>query len=138
LKIAGEEMPISKLSQLQANLEGMLDAGKELLGHLEMAKPKPHVLDDETVEHMRRVYLDQQQEIKPYQMLFKEWLQDKPTIEQRESLEKFNVAMRAVTDMHKQVFFLIDFFKEHTIDKIMEKDSAELAMDMLAGKVFPP
>jgi len=131
-------MPLSNLPLLKTNLEGMLDAGNELLASLEKAKPKPHVLDDVTINHMRRVYTDQKEEIKHYQNSLAQWLEDNPTKEQKAVLKTYGAAIHAVTDMHQQVFFLIDFFKERTINKILAKGDAKLAMDMLTGKIFPP
>ena len=134
----GEKISLSTLPSLKENLKGMLDAGNELLVSLEKAKSMPHVLDDATVAHMERVYSEQQGEINLYQTLHAQWLKEEQSLQQRENLEEFVSLINAVSSLNKQIFFLIDFFKKHTIDQILIKDPAELALDLLTGKIFPP
>ena len=126
--------PITQRASLQTNLEGMLDAGHELLKSLEAAKTKPHVLNDAIVANIRRVYSDQQKEIKQYENVLTQWPKEKQT----EQLKAFKSTLQAVINMNKQVFFLIDFFEEHTLEKILMKDDAQLGMGLLTGQIFPP
>lgn len=116
----------------------MLCSGQDLLNSLEKAKSKPHVLDDATLQHVQRVYTDQQHEIKLYQSLSSQWLKEKiKTPQQKDRLKEFTSKIEAVVCLNKRIFFLVDFFKAHTIEKILKKNDFELAMELLTGKVFP-
>jgi hypothetical protein len=131
-------IPISEINLLQSGLEGMLSAGNDLLVSLEKAKPKPYVLDDATINNIRRVYTDQRCELKKYQALLVQWQSESTAKHHLDKFKSFNAAIQAVSSVHKKVFFLIDFFKEHTIDKILAKDDETLATDLLAGNIYPP
>lgn len=133
-----KKSPITKFASLHTNLEGLLDAGNELLKSLEVAKSKPHVLDDAIVANIKRVYTDQQKEIKKYENVLTQWLKEKQTEQQKKQLKAFKSTLQAVINMNKQVFFLIDFFEEHTIEKILMKEDLQLGMDLLTGQIFPP
>lgn len=125
-----------QLILLKTELDGMLNAGKELLVYLEQAKPKPYVLDNKTIQHMKRVYTKQQTVIKEYQNLLIRLSDDEPSNQQISA--GCEATINDILDIHKQVFFLIDFFKEHTIEKILMKDDIELVNDWITNKIFPP
>ena len=133
-----EYLPISYLDALITNTQGMLDAGNDLLALLEKAKTKPHVLDDASVSRITDVYTEQQQEIKYYQQLLQHWMQDNPTEQQQTTLVEFESKINDALKMHRQIFFITDFLKQHTIDQILKREDAELAIDVLTDKIFPP
>lgn len=50
LNFDDENLPIADLSLLSAGVNGMLNAGHDLLALLKEAKLKPHILDDAIIE----------------------------------------------------------------------------------------
>lgn len=131
-------MPISKLAHLHTNLACMLDAGYLLLQSLEKTKSNPYLLNEAAIRHLRRSYNKQQEEIKIYQSILTQWLEDENRRQQSEKLKAFGTAIHTVVTMQKQVFFLIDFFEEHAIEQTLIKDDPELPMDLLHGEAFLP
>lgn len=77
-----KKMSISELSSLRSNIAGMMDAGNDLLKTLEQVKTKPHVLDDSSIAHMKRVYTEQREEIKLYKTLSKKWSKEHSSTQQ--------------------------------------------------------
>lgn len=118
--------------------EGMLDAAKEQVNNMNLAKLKPHVLDDETINHMIRVY-DKQKEDIPFCLEQCEYWKKEATnpkqLKQIAQIEKnLNELDRTVTKIQS----IIDYCKNLTIDKLLAKEDGELALDVLMGKIPPP
>ena len=116
----------------------MRDEGNVLLKTLEQAKHKPHVLDNATIAHIKRVYSNQQEEVAAYHTVFTQWLCGPITQQQKEQLTVCEAILHAADNINKQVFFLIDFFKDHTIEKVIMKSDDELVSGIVSGTVFPP
>jgi len=53
-------------------------------------------------------------------------------------IQEIEKCTKSLIDTNNQILFIINAYKDSTIDKILEKSDIELALDMLTGKgVFP-
>jgi len=55
--------PIGRLSLIASHIDGMLEAAEEQYEALQLARPKPHVLDDYTVGRVIEVFTVQQNDL---------------------------------------------------------------------------
>ena len=65
----------------------------------------------------------------------KRWLNLPLTTSQRKQVIKIEAITKKRHDVNEQILSLVKQYQTHTIDKIMEMDPAELALDVLSGKL---
>ena len=55
--------PISQLALIASHIDGMLEAAQEQYQTLQLARPKPHVLDNSTVGRVTEVFTAQKNDL---------------------------------------------------------------------------
>lgn len=66
------------------------------------------------------------------------WFDQNPTSKQLDNIKKIERYTQRLQETTEKILFLVNHYKEHTIDRILEKDDGELAIDLLLGKLYNP
>jgi hypothetical protein len=127
--------PISMLSMIATHIDGMLEAAQEQYQTLLPAKSKPHVLDDYTVNHVKKVFTDQQKDLWLFDEQLARWKSGKLTGEQRTEVERLAGQMKKLREQITAILALADQLGKGTIEKVMAKSDAELGLDFLLGQL---
>src|SRR5260370_35731236 len=123
--------PIERLPLLATHIDGMLESATEQYETLQLAKPKPFVLDDYTVGRVIKVFTTQQGDL---------WLFDEPfhpcepgplTTAQRQEVERLAGQMLQLHEVISAILRLAEQLQERTIEKVLAKSDAELGFEML-------
>ena len=130
--------PINMLPVFSELIDGMLDSVDEQLESIHLVLDKPHVLDDDTVNRIIKLYSEQLDDHWIFETQFARWKEDGlPEIEEKEvdrliqQLEKLKMRGEKILNLARSI-------EHNTIDKIIGMDDAELALAVLSGKVKPP
>lgn len=130
--------PVSFLPTYTELIDGTLQEAEGQLRLLEQAGPRPYALDDATVSRVIRCYSESAAYIPLYREQLTRWERLQLTTEQRSEVERLKTRVDALSDVLDAILSLADELKENTIDAILRKDDAELAVDVLTGKIPPP
>lgn len=130
--------PLTMLPMLSHAIAGALDASKEQLTNLLKAEKKPYVLDDETVYRVIKSYTEQNKSLINEKIICAHWRQKNPTVEQLKIIDEIVDNLIEMEKINQRILFLAEHYKEHTIDKILGMDDAELALAHLTGKLYSP
>lgn len=135
------QMNIHSLDMLPLYLEmsqGQFSSSFEQLQYFEACKDRPHVLDDDIINRTIKLHEEQ----KEYSLITREqcrlWRLQKPSADELEDIEIVETFIKKLQQVNTQILFLAYHFKDHTIDRILEKDPCELALDFLMGKLYHP
>jgi hypothetical protein len=113
--------------------EGQLAEAKIQLDNMHVAKAKPHVLDDDTVNRIIDVYTKQNSDLWVQDEQCCKWIDQNPT---KLQLQKINDLKLSVDELKKTNTKIIEICKDissKTIDKILNKSDMEVALDFLMG-----
>ena len=130
--------PINFLPTYTELIDGTLEEAKDQLALLEQARPKPYALDDATVTRIIRCYTESATYIPLYREQLARWERTELTTEQRREVDRLKSQVDDLADVLDAILSLADELKQNTIDAILRKDDAELAVDVLTGKIPPP
>lgn len=114
--------------------EGQLEASQEQLKNLRMAKSKPHILDEATVNRMIKVHRSQNADNWVFFEQCKKWRNDNPSEEQLRLIAQIEKSAAQLETVNLEILALAESFKGKTIDSIMGKDDFELGFDWLLKK----
>jgi len=123
--------PISKLSLIAKHIDGMLESAQEQYQTLLPAKAKPHVLDDFTVNRVKKVTTSQQKDLWLFEEQLTRWSKNQLTPEQRKEVERLAVQMLKLREQVTVILDLADQLGKGTIEKVMAKSDAELGRAFL-------
>lgn len=99
---------------------------------------KPHVLDDELVYNCIDKYSEQREDASFFLEQCNYWKKQKLSPLQLEQVEQILASTNAMLEINKELLEILDYCKDYTIDKIMQKDEMEIALEVLTGKLpFP-
>lgn len=127
--------PISMLSTIAHHIDGMLAAAQEQYQTLLPAKSKPHVLDDYTVNRVKKVFTDQQKDLWLFDEQLTRWSTGNLTGEQRKEVERLTGQMTKLREQITAILTLADQLGKGTIEKVMAKSDAELGLEFLLGQL---
>jgi hypothetical protein len=130
--------PVSALPMIAGLIEGTLQATKEQYETLLAAKDKPWVLDDALVARVIRVYQTQREDLWVDEEQLRRWQQESLTQAQQERIDRLTSQLTQLKDVTEAILTLADELKQNTIDQILARDDAELALDILTGKLKLP
>ena len=130
--------PLNFLPTYTELIDGTLEEAKDQLALLEQARPKPYALDDATVTRIIRCYTESATYIPVYREQLTRWERTELTTEQRREVDRLKLQVDDLADVLDAILSLADELKQNTIDAILRKDDAELAVDVLTGKIPPP
>lgn len=117
---------------------GQLEASLEQLQNLESCKDHPYVLDNHIVERIIKSFTDQNDLTWVFIEQCRRWRQQNPTPKQLKDIDKVEQDNKKLEKVNNQVLFLANHYKNHTLERMLEKDDGELAMDYFLGKLYDP
>src|SRR5260221_13200483 len=86
--------PIERLPLIATHIDGMLESASEQYETLQLAKPKPFVLDDYTVGRVIEVFTTQQGDLWLFDEQLRRWGCGNLTTAQRQDVERLAGQMR--------------------------------------------
>ena len=114
-----------------AHIDGMLQADREQYETLLQAKPKPHVLDDYTVNRVIAAFTTQRHDFGFFDEQLQRWAALPLSDQQRREVERLIEQMRLLRENNQQVLMLARELSTGTIDKVMAKSDVALGLEML-------
>jgi hypothetical protein len=123
--------PIEALAMVARHIDGMLQADREQYETLLEAKPKPYVLDDDTVNRVIAAFTTQRQDFGLFDEQLRRWLAGSLTDDQRLEVERLVEQMRLLRENNEQVLALAAELSTGTIDKVMATSDVELGLQAL-------
>jgi len=123
--------PIERLPLLTTHIDGMLESATEQYETLQLAKPKPFVLDDHTVGRVIQVYTTQQGDLWLFDEQLRRWERGPLTSAQRQEVERLAGQMLQLHEVISAILRLAEQLQERTIEKVLAKSDAELGLEML-------
>ncbi len=123
--------PIEALAMIAAHIDGMLQADREQYETLLEAKPKPHVLDDYTVNRVIAAFTTQRNDFGFFDEQLQRWAALPLSGQQRREVERLVEQMRLLRENNEKVLTLARELSKGTIDKVMAKSDVELGLEML-------
>jgi hypothetical protein len=123
--------PIGQLSLITHHIDGMLESAEEQYEMLQLARPKPHVLDDFTVGRVIEVFTVQRDDLWLFDEQLRRWQALNLTTAQKKEVERLMGQMKRLHEVITAVLALADELKERTIEKVMAKSDLELGLEAL-------
>ena len=127
--------PISMIPMIYDLSKTMLESSQENLENFEEAQDRPHVLDDAIVERSVKLYTEQNKDIIHFINQCKEWKKENLTPKQEEQVTACESNYKELRKSNQRILFLMDHYKDRTIEKILQKDDIEMAFDFLMGNI---
>ena len=127
--------PISRLSLIAPHIDGMLAAAQDQYEAMLPAKAKPHVLDNYTVNRVKRVFTDQQHDLRLFDEQLTRWSKESLSAQQRVEVERLQAQLKKLREQITAILELADDLEKGTIEKVMAKSDAELGLEFLLGQL---
>lgn len=130
--------PVSFLPTYTGLIDGALQEAEDQLELLEQARPRPYALDHAPISRVIRCYSETATYIPLYKEQLGRWEKLGLTADQRREVKRLKRQVQTLSKVVDAILSLASELKENTIDAILRKDDAELAVDVLTGKIPPP
>lgn len=127
--------PITALPMITEVIDGMLTEAEDQWQLLDAARDKPYVLDDAIVQRVIRCYSEQQTYVPIYKKQPARWSELELTAEQRTEVTRLQDQINDLDRLLSDILTLANELKKNTIEKLMDKADAEVALDVLLGKL---
>lgn len=128
-------LPLYKLPIFTTLVEGMLQDTKGMYQLLLQAKNKPWVMDDATMNRTIKLFTERLEMLPDHTEQITRWKKEKLSPNQKEEITRLEEATTQTMELVENILTLAKEMKPHTIDQILAKDNAELALDVLSGKL---
>jgi len=126
--------PVSALPMIASLIDGMVSGTTAQWETLQPARAKPHVLDSALVERIERIYTEQLDTSAPFLEQLSRWRKEPLSTEQSNEATRLEGQVATLRANLTNILDLAGEVKDHTIDKILEKDDLALGLDVLLGK----
>ncbi|MGB5495352.1 MAG: hypothetical protein WBM97_12845 [Sedimenticolaceae bacterium] len=126
--------PIGALPMIASFIDGMVSDTTAQWETLQPARAKPHVLDSALVERIERAYSEQLDTSALFLEQLSRWRQGPLSAEQSNEVTRLEGQVAILRANLTNILDLAAEVKDHTIDKILEKDDLALGLDVLLGK----
>jgi hypothetical protein len=123
--------PIERLPLIATHIDGMLESATEQYETLQLAKPKPFVLDDYTVGRVIEVFTTQQGDLWLFDEQLRRWERGTLTSAQRQEVERLAGQMLQLHEVISAILRLAEQLQERTIEKVLVKSDVELGLETL-------
>src|SRR5436305_1141701 len=123
--------PIGMLPKLAHHIDGMLEADREQYQALLEAKPKPHVLDDYTVDRVIAVFTTQAEDFGLFEEQLRRWNAGPMSSEQRKEVTRLVEQMRLLRENNEAVLQLARELQQGTIEKQLAKSDEQLGFEQI-------
>jgi hypothetical protein len=129
---------LSHLPMFSRLIDEQLENDLEQFAVLKKAEDRPHVLDDETVDRILKLYTEAEDLVWCYREQLNRWHNETPFEKQLQELKRLEQQVDHLEQCRINILSLAQDFKGKTIDAILGKSDFDLAMDILSGKIQPP
>jgi len=123
--------PLSMLPTILMVLKGQLEFSKEQRINMKAVANKPYVLDDEIINRFLKLYGEQNEYIGIFLEQCERWKKQSPNRRQQEQIRQVENCNKELLGVNAEILSIISQCKDHTINKILEKDALELGCDVL-------
>jgi len=123
--------PSGKVFLVGTMIDGMLENAREQYATLREVRPKPHVLDDDTVGRLVEVYAAQRDDLWLWDEQLWRWAGESLGTVRRREVERLQGRMAALHTVVDDILALADELGRGTIEKVMAKSDIEVGMEML-------
>jgi hypothetical protein len=123
--------PISMLPTLATHIDGMLEAAQEQYETLQLARAKPHVLDNYTVNRVIEVFTVQKNDLWLFNEQLSRWQGGTLSTDQSQEVERLIKQMQRLHEVITDILTLADELAKGTIEKVMAKSDEELGLELL-------
>ena len=126
--------PISMISVFVEMINEMLESAEIQLNQLRQAKDKPHVLDDEIINRILKSYNEQNELIPVYLQQCQRWLEEELNDKQQAWVTEIKDNATSLLLINKEIIDTANSISDKTIDKILKKSDAEVALNLFQDK----
>jgi hypothetical protein len=126
--------PVSALPMIASLIDGMVSDTTAQWETLQPARAKPHVLDSALVDRIERVYAEQLDTSALFKQQLSRWRQGPLSPKQSSEVARLEGQVETLRANLANILDLAEEVKDHTIDKILERDDSEIGLDVLLGK----
>ncbi len=137
-QIAPQWQPIEKLSLIASIIDGALNATTEQYEALTEAKQQPYSLDDALVNRAIKAFTDQKDDLLTYDEQLTRWKALRLTAKQQAEVERLTGQMKKLRKLTTKTLALAEELQELTIERLLEKDDAEVGLEYLLGTLGKP
>jgi len=123
--------PIAMLTTIAWHIDGMVEADQEQLTILQEARSKPYILDDYTVNRVKRAFTTQREDFWVFEEQLRRWQAVRLTSEQRIEVTRLQSQMARLRQINSDVLALAEELSKGTIEKQLEKSDFELGLETL-------
>ena len=116
---------------MATHIDGWLESVQEQYQTLLPAKVRPHALDDYTVNRVKKVFTEQQNDMWLWDEQLKRWKSGNLTETQRKEVERLQGQMGKLREQIADILALADDLAKGTIEKVLSKSDAELGLEFL-------
>jgi hypothetical protein len=123
--------PSGKVFLVGTMIDGMLQGAQEQYATLLDVRPKPHVLDDYTVERIVAVYTEHRDGLWLWDEQLVRWSGESLNVTRRREVLRLQGQMATLRAVVTSILALADELKKGTIETVLATDDAELGLEML-------
>jgi len=127
--------PISRLSLIASLIDEPLCDCEDQLQNLNPPGREAPILDDALVERIIRVYSEQEEMLPVYEEQLSRWKRETLTQEQQQEISRLETQLNRYRTVLNQILGLAREHAEFTIEKVIERDDAQVGLDVLLGKM---
>jgi hypothetical protein len=122
---------IAMLATIARHIDGMVEADQEQLTTLREARTRPYVLDDDTVNRVKRAFTTQREDFWVFEEQLRRWQAVQLTAQQRAEVTRLEGQMAHLRQINSDVLALTEELSKDTIEKQLGKSDIELGLEML-------
>ncbi len=131
--------PIGHMPFIAEMIQQELEEARSLEKTLLESLPKPHILDDETLDRIDHNYGEMAADnLNMHGWQLERWLQKPLTDQQKLEVQRLKVSLEAYRVKARAVLALSQRLRAGSIDRVMEKSDLELGIEFLLGKSSKP
>jgi hypothetical protein len=123
------------LPTIATHIDGMLKAAQEQYETLLPAKVKPHVLDDYTINRVKKVFTTHLNDLWLFEEQLARWKSGSLTEEQQTEVERLVGQMKKLQEQIIGILDLADGLAKGTIENVMAKSDGELGLESLLNQL---
>jgi hypothetical protein len=120
--------PIREMPLIASMIDGALEDTREHMRTLTEARPRPHVLDDATLDRVEQVHAEQLEFVDIYAQQISRWRTEKPSASQTCGLDRMDDQNQQLRTVTEAVLTLAGELHKGTIDRIMGMSDVELGL----------
>jgi len=109
--------PISALPTIAFIIDGMLHDSQEQYSTLLKARSKPHVLDDEIIDRVFKVYNTQLEDASLFDDQLSRWKKGELTLSQRQEVQRLTGQLEKLREVSQNILSLAEELKKGTIHR---------------------